>query len=146
MTGPGWTAARKECIRLAGGRCKECGVDPSKVGRIRDLLRTIQDPLQRFWRPGPRLMSYGVELSRWFEDQIGWRSPTSGFGQVDHIWPRAEGGTNKQTNLRYLCQWCHSKYTRAFAKKRGRAHKTKIGEQKYPHARLKMGQRRPGRW
>ena len=33
------------------------------------------------------------------------------FGQVDHLVPKSEGGTDAMSNLRLLCHPCHSRRT-----------------------------------
>src|SRR5678816_3571044 len=38
-------------------------------------------------------------------------------GQVDHIIPRAEGGTDDLSNLQWLCTSCHSVKTKAESKR-----------------------------
>lgn len=130
-----WPKARAECIELADGCCADCTVHIRWIERVRNALRRVNRPPVG-WRPGPRLRPYGMDLAAWIEDLYGWRAPGRTFGEVHHVIAREDGGSNDQKNLRYLCQWCHSKYTRAQAKDRGYKRRRK--------KRIKMGERRPG--
>jgi 5-methylcytosine-specific restriction protein A len=58
------------------------------------------------------------------DDGICQRCGTQGATDVDHIVPRAEGGTDSEENLQLLCKPCHASKSgregaRARARKRG---------------------------
>lgn len=93
--------------------------------RIHDLARgsSAARGYGSRWR---RLRPHVLKRDRYMCRTCG--APVGESGHVDHIKPRAQGGTDDESNLQTLCDACHSRKTAiedgGFGRERGRGKST----------------------
>lgn len=103
-----------------GDRCARCGEDVTLSEKmIKSLWRMLTRELrgnseaEAFWLVFVdefRAAGFDLPVSRW----DSWQS----WLEVDHVVPLIEGGDNRVSNLRLLCQACHKIETAALASRR----------------------------
>ena len=111
----------------AGQRCN-CRPRPKRKPTQGDLTRSEREPWRtRYAKAGyrkARQVAIGNQRGRCFDcgkvcaqwDGTEWRTAELG-GEVDHVKPLCEGGTDEPGNLRLRCKSCHGKVE---AKRRAR--------------------------
>lgn len=114
-----------------GERCR-CQPEPRRKGRATDAERAANEPWRKAYgsreyqqgrqeamaRTKGRCTDCGLPCA-WY-DGTKWRTAGMG-GEVDHVVPLAEGGTNGAANLALRCKRCHGKKDARCRRESGRA-------------------------